>query len=139
TASTGTGTPASCAAVSLQLNLSTASGIADLVGNALGSGLSGTGSAYQIDKVAPAPGFGIKPPEPNQNATSHFTWSDGEAGVTYLCSIENGSFLSTVVSVGETAKPCASPLTYNVDTTNNGVHQFAVEAVDAAGNVSSAA
>ncbi len=55
----------------------------------------------------------------------------------YLCSIENGAFQSTVPSVGQAAQPCSSPLTYDVPTTNNGVHQFAVEAVDAAGNVSS--
>ena len=42
-----------------------------------------------------------------------------------------------MASVGQSAQPCTSPLTYNVPTTNNGQHQFAVEAVDAAGNVSS--
>ena len=36
------------------------------------------------------------------------------------------------------AQPCSSPLTYNVGTTNNGEHQFGVEAIDAAGNVSQA-
>ena len=46
------------------------------------------------------------------------------------------AFLSTVASVGQSPQACAPPLNYNVGTTNNGVHQFAVEAVDAAGNVS---
>ncbi len=59
--------------------------------------------------------------------------------MTYLCSIENGAFQSTVASVGQAAQPCATPLTYNVPTTNNGQHQFAVEAVDTAGNVSQGA
>jgi hypothetical protein len=36
-------------------------------------------------------------------------------------------------------QPCASPLSYAVGSTNNGQHQFGVEAVDAAGNVSSVA
>ena len=35
--------------------------------------------------------------------------------------------------------PCASPLTYAVGTTNSGQHQFAVRALDAAGNVSTTA
>ena len=83
-----------------------------------------------------APVFGLVPPNPNSDATSHFTWSDGEPGVTYLCSIENGANQSTVASVGQSPQACATPLNYNVGTTNNGVHQFAVEAVDAAGNVS---
>ena len=39
-------------------------------------------------------------------------------------------------SHGGPTQPCVSPLTYNVQTTNNGQHQFAVEAVDAAGNIS---
>lgn len=138
TASTGTSTPASGAAVSLQLNLTTVSGIADVAGNPLAATFNGTASPYQVDKVAPAPAFGTKPPDPNSTATSNFTWSDGEAGVTYLCSIENGAFMSSVPSVGQSAQPCSTPLTYNVPTTNNGQHQFAVEAVDAAGNVSSA-
>ena len=46
----------------------------------------------------------------------------------YLCSIENGKFV-----------PCPAgtpPYTFTVSTGNNGEHQFAVEAVDHAGNVS---
>ena len=123
--------------MSLQLNLSTVAGIADAVGNALASGLNGTGSAYQIDKVVPAPVVDTKPPDPNSVSTSNFTWHDGEAGVTYLCSTENGAFAGTVHGADGPDQSCASPLTYVVQTTNNGQHQFAVEAVDAAGNVSS--
>jgi hypothetical protein len=77
-----------------------------------------------------------KPPDPNGVSTSNFAWHDGEAGVTYLCSTENGAFQTTVASAGGPPQPCSSPLSYVVATTNNGQHQFAVEAVDAAGNVS---
>ena len=50
--------------------------------------------------------------------------------VTFECSIENEPFLA-----------CTSPFTFTVivDTSNNGQHQFAVRAVDPAGNISGAA
>jgi hypothetical protein len=139
TASTGSSTPASGAAVSLQLNLSPVSGISDLVGNPLASGLAGTGAAYQVDKVVPSPVLDAKPPDPNSVSTSNFTWHDGEAGETYLCSTENGAFSATVHGADGPDQACTSPLSYVVETTNNGQHQFAVEAVDAAGNISAQA
>ena len=43
----------------------------------------------------------------------------------YECSRENGAF-----------QACSSPLTYAAATTSNGQHQFAVRAIDGAGNVS---
>jgi hypothetical protein len=76
----------------------------------------------------PAPAFTQKPPDPNDTATSTFAWTDSESGVSFVCSKENGTF-----------QPCSSPLTYDVATTNNGQHQFGVEAVDAAGNISQGA
>jgi hypothetical protein len=136
TASTGSGTPSSGAAVSLQLNLSSSSGIVDAAGNAPTATFSGTGSAYQVDKVAPAPVFDATPTDPNSVSTSNFTWHDGEAGVTYLCSTENGPFAAAVHGADGPDQPCASPLSYVVQTTSNGEHQLAVEAVDSAGNVS---
>ena len=94
--------------------------------------------SFKIDTVKPpAPIFDSTPPNPNSTATSTFVWHDTAVDVDhYLCSTENGSFLATVPSLGGPTQPCSSPLTYNVQTTNNGQHQFAVEAVDAAGNVS---
>jgi hypothetical protein len=136
TASTGSSTPASGTAVSLQLNLSTVAGISDVAGNLLAVGFSGSGSAYQIDKVVPSPVLDTKPPDPNSVSTSNFSWHDGEVGVTYLCSTENGAFAGTVHGADGPDQTCASPLSYVVQTTNNGQHQFAVEAVDAAGNIS---
>ena len=50
--------------------------------------------------------------------------------MTFECSVENGPFGT-----------CTSPFTFTVivDTSNNGQHQFAVRAVDLAGNVSASA
>jgi hypothetical protein len=80
-----------------------------------------------VDTVAPvAPTLSDKPDDPNGTAISTFTWSASETGLTYQCSIENGSF-----------QPCTSPFTFEVivDTSNSGQHQFAVRAIDQAGNV----
>jgi hypothetical protein len=128
-ASTGSGTPSNGSAGSLQLNLSNASGIADLAGNTLARTFNGTAAVYQIDKFTPAPVITSKPPNPNSVSTSTFVWTEQEAGDTFLCSKENGTFNI----------PCSSPFTYAVGTTNNGMHQFAVEAIDALGNVSAGA
>ena len=89
---------------------------------------------FFVDTVAPTqPVFSQTPPDPNSTATSTFAWSSTDpspaSGITgYLCSKENGSF-----------QPCTSPHTYAVQVTSNGQHQFAVKAVDAAGNVSQVA
>ena len=83
--------------------------------------------AWQVDSIAPpAPVLTDKPDDPNGSAISTFTWTDAEAGVTFECSIENGAY----------QPGCSSPFTFEVivDTSNNGQHQFAVQAVDAAGN-----
>jgi hypothetical protein len=87
--------------------------------------LLGSPASSTFTILPPAPVFSQTPPNPNTTATSTFAWTDSASGVTYKCSMENGAFQS-----------CSSPLTYNVPTTNNGQHQFAVEAVDSAGNVS---
>jgi hypothetical protein len=85
---------------------------------------------WQVDTVAPpAPVFTLTPPDPNTVATSNFDWTPHLPAADvdhYECSKENGSF-----------QLCGPPpYTYAVGTTNNGQHQFAVRAVDAAGNVS---
>jgi hypothetical protein len=120
TASTGSG------AGTLELNLVDNRSIKDLAGNQLGPGTNGsfTGQVYSIDKIPPpAPVITQHPPNPSPSAVSTFAWTDSEAGVTFECSRENGSFV-----------PCSSPITFTVGTTNNGEHQFDVRAVDAAGN-----
>jgi hypothetical protein len=103
----------------------------------VGGGSGAMALAASPPSVPPAPVLTIYPPDPNGTATSTFAWTDSQAGVTFLCSVENGKFSTPVTPPGGGAtQPCSSPLTYNVSTSNNGMHQFAVEAVDAYGNVS---
>jgi hypothetical protein len=103
--------------------------------------VGGSGAAVALatpaPSVPPVPLLTTYPPDPNGTATSTFVWTDSQAGVTFLCSVENGKFSTSVIPPGGgPTQPCSSPLTYNVSTSNNGTHQFAVEAVDAYGNVS---
>jgi len=89
---------------------------------------------FFVDTVPPTrPVFSQTPPDPSSSTSATFAWSSTDpapsSGIAgYLCSKENGSYA-----------PCSSPLTYTVEATNNGQHQFAVVAVDRAGNVSPAA
>jgi hypothetical protein len=140
TASTGSGTPTGSG--TLALKMSTAGSTIDLAGNGLTGLPTAAGPAFTIDKTPPTVTLLTWPPDPNTTATSTFTWSATDPGgsgvVSFLCSTENGAFAATVHSAGGSDQPCSSPLTYAVATTTNGQHQFAVEAVDAAGNVSQA-
>jgi hypothetical protein len=78
----------------------------------------------------PAPVITSMPPDPAPTAISTFEFIDAESPVTFECSVENGPFGT-----------CTSPFTFTVivDTSSNGQHQFAVRAVDPAGNVSGSA
>ena len=95
-----------------------------------------TSWTWFVDTVAPTVTFTQVPPDPSSTATSTFNWigsdpAPGSGIAYYLCSKENGPFV-----------PCPAgtpPYTFVVQTTNNGQHQFAVEAVDNAGNVSAPA
>ncbi len=83
---------------------------------------------WTVDTVAPpAPVLTLKPADPSSTATSKFAWTEAESGTTFQCSIENGPWTG-----------CTSPFTFEaaVDTSNSGQHQFAVRAIDAAGNAS---
>jgi hypothetical protein len=97
---------------------------------------------WKVDTIPPAaPTFTLTPPDPNSTATSNFDWTPHLPAADvdhYECSVENATFGTTVPSVGGPSQPCTPPLTYAVGTTNSGQHQFAVRAVDAAGNVSTA-
>jgi len=89
-----------------------------------------TSRAWTVDTAPPpVPTITSKPDDPASSAISTFEFTDSESPVTFECSVENGAFGT-----------CTSPFTFTVivDTSNNGQHQFAVRAVDAAGNVSSA-
>jgi hypothetical protein len=99
----------------------------DAAGNESGP----TSWPWTVDTTPPsAPVITSRPDDPAASAISTFEFTDPESPVTFQCSIENGPF-----------QACTSPFTFTVivDTSNNGQHQFAVRAVDAAGNVSGAA
>lgn len=82
--------------------------------------------SWTIDSLPPpVPVLTDKPDDPNGDGIADFTWTDAEAGVTFMCSIENGPFAT-----------CTSPVHYLVNVANDGQHQFAVRAFDAAGNAS---
>jgi hypothetical protein len=99
---------------------------ADAAGNV---GSAAATRTWTIDTVPPpAPVLTNKPDDPNGDGIADFTWTDSEAGVTFKCSVENGSFAS-----------CSSPFHTIVDVSNDGTHQFAVRAFDAAGNFSTTA
>jgi hypothetical protein len=122
----------------LQLKLSSATGITDLAGNALTGALPVNGPTYTVDRLAPPVAFTLKPPANSTSATAHFAWVSSPPASDfdhYACSVENGPYSTVVVQpAGGPNQPCASPLTYAVDSTNNGTHQFAVRAYDHIGN-----
>jgi hypothetical protein len=97
----------------------------DSVGNSTPS-TSPASSVFTIDRAAPpAPSLTAKPASLTNQTTSSFSFSDTEAGVSYLCRIDAGSY-----------RACTSPTTYY--DLSQGSHTFSVEAQDAAGNISSA-
>ncbi len=95
---------------------------------------------WTVDTTPPlAPVFTRVPPDPNNVSTSSFDWTPHLPATDvdhYECSAESGPFGTVVPSVGGPDQSCKPLLTYAVRTTDNGQHQFAVHAVDAAGNVS---
>jgi hypothetical protein len=134
TASTGTATPSGSG--TLQLKLSSTSAISDPAGNALIGALPVSGQTYTIDRLAPPVAFTTKPADPSSVSTSQFSWTSQPASDVdhFECATENGAFSTQVPSQGGPAKPCVSPLSYVVATSNNGRHQFGLRAYDHAGN-----
>jgi large repetitive protein len=83
---------------------------------------------WTIDSIPPPlPVLTYMPDDPNGDGIANFDWTDSEAGTTFLCSIENGKFTTCPSGSGHLAR-------YIVDVSNDGTHQFAVRAYDAAGN-----
>jgi hypothetical protein len=96
---------------------------ADAAGNV---GSAAATRTWTIDTVPPpAPVIGTKPEDPNGDGIANFDWTESESPVTFKCQIENLAFTN-----------CTSPFRTIVDVSNDGQHQFAVRAFDAAGNYS---
>jgi hypothetical protein len=90
---------------------------------------SGTGTSdpatwtWTVDtSPPPAPAIIGHPADPTADTTAHFSYSDSEAGVSYLCKLDAGAF-----------QACGSSKDYS--GLGVGGHTFQVKAVDPAGNV----
>jgi Big-like domain-containing protein len=84
-------------------------------------------ATFTVDTVAPPKPLLTQTPPASTDATSAtFAFSDGEAGVSFQCKLDSGAWAS-----------CASPKSYSGLAV--GKHDFSVRALDAAGNISSAA
>jgi hypothetical protein len=89
------------------------------------SGRSSAPAAYTwtVDTTPPKVGISGAPGIVTIPAPSQFSFTGGSSDVVgYLCSLDGAAFA-----------PCTSP--FNQSVTTQGTHTFAVEAVDAAGNV----
>jgi hypothetical protein len=87
-----------------------------------------TSYSWTIDAgTPPTPAIDSHPPDPDNDTSPTFQFSDTEGGVTFQCKLDSGSFVG-----------CSSPKTYT-DITGNGSHTFSVRALDAVQNTSAAA
>jgi large repetitive protein len=98
----------------------------DEAGNTTAAG-SQAETTFTIKTAAPhVPTIQSGPEEETSEKSATFTFSDSDAGVSFLCAKDEAKF-----------SPCTSPKTY--ETASQGEHTFFVQARDAAGNVSAAA
>ena len=88
--------------------------------------LQGAQPVVTVDGTPPPqPDLTSAPPDPSDSPSATFAFADGDETATFLCQLDGGAFAA-----------CTSPTTYT--GLGEGVHSFAVEAVDPAGNVSTA-
>lgn len=85
-----------------------------------------TSYSWTVDRVAPPmPTLTTKTAALSTTTSPSFAFTDAEAGVTFLCSLDTAALL-----------PCTSPKAYS--GLGQGTHTFRVRAVDAAANASPA-
>ena len=98
----------------------------DLLGNASTSATQTTVD-FSVDSTSPPqPAIAGHPPSPTSADSATFSFTDTEAGVNFQCKLDGGASAS-----------CSAPTT--VTDLSAGVHSLAVQARDAAGNLSAAA
>ena len=78
--------------------------------------------SWTVDTVVPDTTIGSGPPSLSNSGSATFTFSSNQAGATFQCSLDGGSFTN-----------CTSPRTYS--GLLDGLHTFQVRARDAAGNI----
>lgn len=78
--------------------------------------------SFTVDTVPPSTNITSGPAGPTSDSTPTFSFNSNEAGSTFQCRIDGGSFA-----------PCSSPRT--TAPLSDGAHTFAVRAIDAADNV----
>lgn len=84
------------------------------------------GYTWVVDLTPPpAPTFTRTPADPALEDVSTFAWVDAEAGVSFECSLDSGSWW-----------PCRSPYRVSLADDDRSPHRFGVRAVDRAGNTS---
>jgi hypothetical protein len=94
--------------------------------NSLGIASAATTYSWTVDTTPPpAPTLTGTPPANDTSTSPSFSFGDDEAGVTFECQLDAGSFTT-----------CTSPAAYS--GLADGSHTFAVRARDAAGNAGSA-
>jgi hypothetical protein len=97
----------------------------DRLGRQTAAGQDAT-AQFSIDRTAPpAPSLTATPDDPTFNTSASFSFSDSDATATFECSLDGGAFTA-----------CSSGQSYG--SLSVATHQFAVRAVDPAGNRSSA-
>jgi hypothetical protein len=83
-----------------------------------------TSYSWRVDTTPPpAPAIGSGPADPTTERTATFAFGDSEAGVTFRCQLDGGSFSA-----------CTSPRSYG--DLSAAAHSFGVQALDGAGNAS---
>ncbi|MHB8691452.1 MAG: hypothetical protein ACYDHH_09425 [Solirubrobacteraceae bacterium] len=88
--------------------------------------VGGAASLALASSGPPAPTITSAPANPTSSTLARFTFSDSQAKVTFICSLDGSAY-----------RTCMSPSTYK--GLAEGTHSFAVEAKDATGTTSSPA
>ncbi len=96
-------------------------------GDAAGNISASTSYSWVVDTTPPpVPVITSKPTNPTTSTTATLTFTDPEAGVSFQCQLDGGSFTG-----------CTSPASYS--SLSVAAHSFSVRAVDPAGNISASA
>jgi Tol biopolymer transport system component len=83
-----------------------------------------TSHNWTIDTTAPDTTITTSPPNPTNSTTAAFNFISNEAGTSFECKLDNGTF-----------QTCVSPISYQ--NLSDGSHTFEVRATDLAGNTDS--